>query len=59
MRDHQASHTALITSLLLLLVAIISVNAQSRKSGRQEQRGVNGYAWECLGMGAGLAWVVC
>jgi formylglycine-generating enzyme required for sulfatase activity len=41
MRDHQASHTALITSLLLLLVAIISVNAQSRKSGRQEQRGVN------------------
>src|SRR5262249_51360612 len=40
MRGHQASHTALITPLLLLLVAVVSVDAQSRKSGRQEQWGV-------------------
>jgi hypothetical protein len=40
MHGHQASHTALITSLVLLLVAVVSVNAQSRKPGRQEQRGV-------------------
>src|SRR5258708_426402 len=41
MRGHQASHTALITPLLLLLVAVVSVDAQNRKPGRQEQRGVN------------------
>src|SRR6266446_6038095 len=41
MCGQKASHTALITSLLLLLVAVISVDAQSKKSGRQEQRGVN------------------
>jgi formylglycine-generating enzyme required for sulfatase activity len=40
MRGYQASHTTLITPLLLLLVAVVSVDAQSRKSGRQEQRGV-------------------
>src|SRR4051794_39191633 len=40
-RGHQASHTALITLLLLLLVAAVSVDAQSRKSGRSEQQGVN------------------
>lgn len=39
MRGHTAYHTALITSLLLLLVTVVSVDAQSKKSGRQEQRG--------------------
>ncbi len=38
-RGHKAYHTALIASLLLLLVAGVSVDAQSRKSGRQEPRG--------------------
>src|SRR5712691_9459716 len=41
MRGHRASHTALIPSLLLLLVAVVSVDAQSRKSDRPEQRGGN------------------
>ncbi len=41
MCGHRASHTALLPSLLLLLVAVVSVDAQSRKPGRQEQRGVN------------------
>jgi len=40
MRGHKASHTALITSLLLLLAVVVSVDA-SKKSGRQEPLGVN------------------
>ena len=40
MCGHKASHTVLITVLLLLGV-VVSVDAQRSKSGRQEQRGVN------------------
>ena len=40
MCGHKASHTVLITVLLLLGV-VVSVEAQRSKSGRQEQRGGN------------------
>jgi hypothetical protein len=43
MRGYKASHTALITSLWLLLVAVVPVNVQSaKKSGRLEHPGVTG-----------------